>query len=195
MKIRSIAAAVLLLGASATQGAVNFSDDFDASVSGLNVVPTGWTVVDGTVDVVGGGFCQAGLCVDLDGSTGDAGVLSREFALTGGVLYTLSFDISGNKRGGADDVTVMFGTASQSFIGLLSSTPYATSTLAFTPAVDGTYTVSFANAGGDNIGALIDNVSISSEVTAIPEPETYALMLVGLAAVGAMARRRGERVG
>jgi hypothetical protein len=35
---------------------------------------------------------------------------------------------------------------------------------------------------------LIDNVNL--EVTPIPEPSTYALMLLGLAGVGAIARRR-----
>jgi hypothetical protein len=190
MKIRPIAIAALLLGATASQAAVVFSDNFDASVSGLNVVPTGWTVTDGTVDVVGGGFCQSGLCVDLDGSTGNAGVLSRSFALTAGTEYTLSFDISGNKRGGSDDVTVLFGTSTLSFLGLAASTPYATSTLSFTPSADGTFSVSFSNAGGDNVGALIDNLSISAAVVVIPEPETYALMLAGLAAMAAVARRR-----
>lgn len=66
-------AAGLVACSVASQAAVVFSDDFDASVSGLTVVPTGWTVSDGTVDVVSGGFCVAGQCVDLDGSTGNAG--------------------------------------------------------------------------------------------------------------------------
>lgn len=192
MKLHSIAgAAALLLLAASSQAAVVFTDGFDASVSGLNVVPTGWTVTDGTVDVVSGGFCQSGLCVDLDGSTGDAGVLSRSFDLTGGVAYTLSFDISGNKRGGIDDVVVLFGSASRTFEDLAAATPYATATLDFTPGASGSFAISFANAGGDNIGALLDNVSISSAVAApIPEPETYALMLLGLGAIGAAARRR-----
>jgi hypothetical protein len=41
------------------------------------------------------------------------------------------------------------------------------------------------NAGGDNFGALLDNVSVS----AIPEPESYAMLLAGLSLIGFMARR------
>lgn len=190
MRVRLITATALLLGATAAHAAVFFSDNFDASVSGLNVVPTGWTVTDGTVDVVpaGGGYCQGGQCVDLDGSSRDAGVLSRSFALTGGTLYTLSFDLSGNKRGGTDDVTILFGSSSLVLTGLLAAQPYATYSLDFTPGADGTFDVSFANAGGDNVGALLDNVAINAGV--VPEPGTYALMLAGLAAVGSLARRR-----
>jgi PEP-CTERM motif len=44
---------------------------------------------------------------------------------------------------------------------------------------------------GDTVGADIDAVgAISSVTAAIPEPQTYALMLAGLGVVGAIARRR-----
>jgi hypothetical protein len=40
--------------------------------------------------------------------------------------------------------------------------------------------------GGDNVGALLDNVSVS----AVPEPEIYAMLLAGLGLMGVMSRRR-----
>jgi hypothetical protein len=49
----------------------------------------------------------------------------------------------------------------------------------------GTYSLNFAVAGGS---LKIDDVRIS--VTAVPEPETYAMMLAGLGLIGAIARRR-----
>ena len=43
---------------------------------------------------------------------------------------------------------------------------------------------------GRSNAVYIDDISITGLTAAIPEPETYALMLAGLAAVGAMVRRR-----
>ena len=57
--------------------------------------------------------------------------------------------------------------------------------LSFTPTISGAYGLSFAGTGGDNMGMLLDNV----KVAAIPEPQTYALLALGLV-LGATMRRR-----
>jgi len=41
----------------------------------------------------------------------------------------------------------------------------------------------------DSLGGSLDNVS----VTAVPEPESYAMMLAGLALMGTIARRRKSK--
>ena len=192
--LKCLVSVCVVAGSLGAQAAPVFSDNFDASVSGLNVVPTGWTVSDGTVDVVGGGFCVSGLCVDLDGSTGNAGILSRDFALVGGVDYTLNFDLSGSKRGsGTDDILISFGTATLFLDDLAAAAPYTTYSLDFLPGSDGIFSISFANAGGDNIGALLDNLVLTSGDPpngTIPEPGVLALLGIGLAGLALIRRRK-----
>lgn len=65
---------------------------------------------------------------------------------------------------------------------------FASYQLVFTPGTTGAYDLSFSNAGGDNVGALLDNVSVS----AVPEPETLAMLLAGLGLIGTVARRKSK---
>lgn len=189
---KALVLGVLAASCAAAQAATIFSDDFDANALALNAVPIGWTVTDGTVDIIGPTFfslCASGQgkCIDLDGSTGNAGVLSKAFNLTAGVQYTASFDLAGNQRGGSDTGVVTFGTQSLNF-NLASNAAFSTQQLVFTPISTGAYTLSFSNFGGDNVGALLDNVS----VTAVPEPEIYAMVLAGLGLLGAVKRRKQQ---
>jgi hypothetical protein len=187
-------AAAMLGAAAASHAAVTiFSDDFDADRAGNNATHFvhGWTVANGTVDIDGQGFVHNempghGRYVDLDGSTKRAGVLSNSFTASAGAIYTLDFDIAGNQRGwGSDTVEVTFGTTRQTYV-IGQSEQISTRTLTFAPASSGVYNFSFHNFGGDNRGAFLHQVVI----TAVPEPETYAMLLAGLAGVGFVARRR-----
>jgi hypothetical protein len=187
-----IAVAAMLAGASAAQAVTVFSDNFDADIQGLNTTSfvQGWSVANGTVDTIGTGFFELlpgqGNYIDLDGSSSQAGVFSNSVTLTGGVTYTMSYAISGNMRGaGNDTVDVAFGTASNTHV-IGQYDALNTMSLSFTPTTSGSYGFSFYNHGGDNQGAILDQVTI----TAVPEPETYAMLLAGLAAVGFAARRR-----
>lgn len=188
--LRTALCASLIACGAAAQAATIFADDFESAARGLNLAPSGWTVADGTVDTLGGGtfgsLCLGtGNCIDLDGSTGNAGVLSMPLSLLAGVEYTAWYDLAGSSRGDINIVDVGFGTSSATHT-LASADAYTTWSLGFSPVASGNYLLSFANRGGDNIGAILDNVSVS----AVPEPSTTALALLGLLGMVGMARRR-----
>ena len=87
---RLVVAAALFSGICSAQAQIVFADNFEADMLGLNYTSfvIGWAVSDGTVDLIGNGFFDFypsnGKYVDLDGSSGNAGVLSRSLTLTGG---------------------------------------------------------------------------------------------------------------
>jgi len=64
----------------------------------------------------------------------------------------------------------------------------------FTPfTLGGTFDLIIGFNDGLRVDADYDDMVIGVRVTAVPEPESYALMLAGLAAVGFIARRRQGR--
>lgn len=169
-----------------------FSDNFDTDTLALNQTTFngGWVVTGGTVDLIGDpGFFDFlpgnGRYVDLDGSTNQAGEFHKDLSLTGGQEYKLFFDLAGSQRGSDEHVHVNFGSAADDYT-VNSGDGFSTRTISFTPSTTGTYSLIFQNLGGDNVGALLDNVSV------VPEPETYAMLLAGLGLLGFMARRRKE---
>ena len=192
-----LASSLFALSAAA-QAQVIFSDNFDANTQGLNLVPTGWSVTAGTVDIIGDpsffNFIPgSGQFIDLDGSTGDAGILSKSLLLNAGTQYTASFQLAGNHRtGDLETVTgilgVGIGNTSNTF-SLAQNVGWTNFSLVFTPTTTGAYVLSFGNGGGDNMGMLLDNVSVSV-TSPVPEPETYAMLLAGLGLLGFAARRR-----
>ena len=61
----------------------------------------------------------------------------------------------------------------------------------FTPAtLGGAYDLIIGFNDGLRVDADYDDMVVGLKVVAIPEPETYALLLAGLGAVGFIARRR-----
>jgi hypothetical protein len=93
--------------------------------------------------------------------------------------------LAGSQRGSTEFVDVNFGGVLGNY-SLNSGDNFILKTLNFTPDLSGLYTISFQNQGGDNVGALLDNVS----VTAVPEPKIYGMMLIGLGLMGFVARKR-----
>ncbi|MCG8312950.1 MAG: PEP-CTERM sorting domain-containing protein [Pseudomonadales bacterium] len=197
---KHLAGALLALSLSTSaSAAVIFEDNFDseAGLPGQHALNynsfSNWSVTNGTVDVVSSGgwgiSCVdgTGKCVDLDGSTGDAGIFTSSALTLGPGDYLLSFDISGNQRNHrADSLAVTLGGFFSDSYDLASNSPWTTITHAFTVAAATTSSFVFNHSGGDNIGIMLDNVSLHS--VEIPEPSSILIFGLGLFGLG-LARR------
>src|SRR6056297_1084499 len=83
LKTKLTIAAITMLVATTARADVIFSDDFDTSGGSVLNWDGGanWSVMNGTVDLVANGeysincLFNTGHCVDMDGSTGQAGEL------------------------------------------------------------------------------------------------------------------------
>jgi hypothetical protein len=179
---------------------------------------TGWSVIGpaGTaVSPVNGTFSQSGVSfpaqdgvqwLDLtgNGSNSTEGV-SQSVGTTTGNLYQVSYFV-GNTTGGG-----IFGTSSTVNVQVNGAQTFSDSNSTVSPttqnwaqfthtfvATGASTTLAFINGdpAGDNNNGL-DNVvllDLGPVVGAVPEPETYALMLGGLALLGFTSRRRKQRL-
>jgi hypothetical protein len=191
-------AATLVLMASVNANAsVIFQDNFDAENGGNGVLNyTGfanWTTSDGTVDLIGNGYYDFlagnGLYIDMDGSTGDAGKMTSIALNLAPGTYTLSFELAGNRRNGATEgveVLVDMGSLFSNTYSLNKNDPFQLYTETFTVLTATTTSISFEGAGGDNIGMLLDDVTL----TAVSTPAALSLLGLGLVGLGFSRRQK-----
>jgi len=192
MKTRTLILALgLIAGAQASQAlnlVTNGSFEADVQAAGTYGIYSNLTSWTGVRDIElrnnVAGTAQSGVnFVELDTTQNR----SMYQDITGGGMATLSFWYAPRVGTTSDTLTYQLGALSGSVLG----TPTSSGWHQFTGNVDlgafGTHRLTFeaANAS-DSFGGSLDNVS----VTAVPEPETYALMLAGLGVLGAVVRRR-----
>jgi choice-of-anchor C domain-containing protein len=158
----------------------------------------GFTVTNGSIDLIGS-YWQASPggagSVDLDGNSPGAIGLSANLNLAAG-SYVLSFYLSGNPDGGlaTRGVAVSVGnsgpkdfTYTITAANTHSNMNYILEQVSFTTT--GSTPLSFTSLdSGTPYGPVIGSLAIS----AVPEPSTWAMMILGLLGIGFMAYRRRD---
>ena len=194
LKILTLASILVApMSYAATISSLNDGFETEASTSTLNYNSfANWDVTAGTVDLIKNGnswgitSSEGDYSVDLDGSSGNAGVLTSKDGFAAGT-YMVSFDISGNQRNGFDILDVTFDGV-KLVDGLVKQAGDNFITLTFLATVSEGAKLAFANLGGDNLGMILDNVSVS----AVPVPA--ALFLFAPALMGMVGLRRKMKV-
>ena len=160
-----------------------------------------WSVISGSVDLIGTYWnppptTPNGFSVDLNGNA--PGAISQTFTLSAGT-YTVGFYLSGNPDGGPSsktvDVTLGSTVADPSFTYIATINGDHTLTYVqetFTQPVSGG-SVALTFYGDPNAGAYGPVIGDVSVTAAVPEPSTWAMMILGFAGIGFMAYRRKSK--
>lgn len=138
-----------------------------------------------------------------------SGSYSTVFNVSPGVTFadTVNFSIAGPSTltGTAASLTLNFGALSLLDIAGLTVNvwnnihPYGATNFGSFAGGTGAYTFNLPTAGnyhvdikGTATGAFGGTYAVGLQVAAVPEPETYAMLLAGLGVMGAIARRRKQ---
>ncbi|MEM9839526.1 MAG: PEP-CTERM sorting domain-containing protein [Pseudomonadota bacterium] len=163
-----------------------------------------WTVTDGFVDLISsGGFglsCNGGMggCIDADGSgssaTGMTIETTMEFLFEAGREYTFSATYSGSQRSGTDALNFSIdGLMDEDIIGIMSTDPFTTFTISFTPTVNTMAAIMISVPGPlDALGPIVDDIllTVADVNNPVPVPAALPLFLAGAAGLGALKRRK-----
>ncbi|WP_380872054.1 hypothetical protein ACFB49_30000 [Sphingomonas sp. DBB INV C78] len=157
---------------------------------------TGWTVHSGSVDWINNYWDAYDGTHSIDLAGNEPGSIEQTFATVAGQVYTVTYFLSGNPDGGdiakQGLVAAINGSviASDTILGIKAPArddmQYLENMFQFTATGTSTTLRFSSNSGEGAYGPVLDMVSISP----VPEPATWAMMLVGFGVVGASMRRR-----
>lgn len=101
--------------------------------------------------------------------------------------YSLSFMALGNGAMNLGSLTYAPNSLTPVLFSVLNSPSWSLYSFTVNVSAPSDYRLAFSTSSS----LSVDNVSVSA-VTAVPEPETYAMMLAGLGAIGFLSRRRKQ---
>jgi choice-of-anchor C domain-containing protein len=200
----SSANAALFQNGSFEDGIANIGG-FTTLNAGDNTSITGWTVGTGSIDYIGTYWTSANGSRSLDLNGLVPGSISQTFDVTSGQAYQVTFDLAGNPAGGPTAKTLTTSANATIVLSSFDTTGKDLSNMGWTPvsfnftATGPTETLTFlsttAGYSGNStyptaFGPALDNVS----VTAVPEPSTWAMMILGFLGVGLVAHRRKRKL-
>jgi hypothetical protein len=166
---------------------------------------TGWEAGDNGVELRNNlfGAAQSGnYFVELDTTKNSS--ISQKVNITSAGSYLLSFwyaarPDNGNMPAGTDQIAWGFGNGEDASGTVLKSykkvgaTTWTQFSQVFTFEKAGKVELAFSAKGAsDSFGGSLDNVSLTN-ITPVPEPESYAMLIAGLGLMAAIARRRKQR--
>jgi len=157
---------------------------------------TGWTGGRAGIELrnnVAGAAFDGSNFVELD--TTQNSQMWQTIGTSLGQTYDLSFAYSPREgiSGASNGIEVFWNGVSQGVFtgnGAPSGNTWAVQNLSLTGAATSSSLMFQAVGTSESYGGSLDAVSLT---VAVPEPQTYALMLAGLAAVGIAAKRRRQR--
>lgn len=149
-----------------------------------------WRTVGGTVDFLAQGssfgyLCNGdAACVDLDGSTGNAGRFETASLFAAG-RYAFTFELYGSGRGTTEQVAISLGDFS------VTKTLASADTLilsGFATVGAGGARLAFEALSNDNIGVVLTSASVAP----VPLPAAAPMLIAALSLVGALRLRRRQ---
>lgn len=202
----ALTSAALALAAPALAGTTTLlSEDFSGATPGQDysgaLSGTAFHVTTANVDILGPTLfgCAdnpAGKCVDIVGDQNAGGIATASgFNLTAGDTYKITFgaNLQGYATGtGSTSFTVGLGGFAQSET--LIGGPSVQYALSYTPTTSQSgVSLSFVTTvPGDSVhGAVLDHIVLTQTTAGgVPEPASWALMILGFGAAGAALRAR-----
>lgn len=151
---------------------------------------TGWTrfgFMGGTgAGVCGGGCAESGGFGAFLGGVGTPGGIEQALATTSGQAYTVTFSLL-NNGGTPSSFLASFGGTT--LLSMSDPPAFGYTSYSFDAIAPSSSTLLQFSGRNDPAYFYLDNVSVQSVRAAVPEPSTWAMMLLGFGALGFAKRR------